>query len=152
MTDRPPYSSPPPDRDWRDTRREERRERSRYRDEVQWWPGGSWVVGLILIALGAIFLAQNFGYPIPRNWWALFILLPAFACLGGAWSMYQRHGRRMTPPVTSALVTGLILVALATIFLLDVELGKFWPVILIVMGVAALLGGGRWRQSRPPAP
>ena len=61
-----------PDREWREMRRQERDERHGH----VWRPGGSWLVGIILIGLGAIFLAQNFGYPIPHNWWALFLLLP----------------------------------------------------------------------------
>jgi peptidoglycan/LPS O-acetylase OafA/YrhL len=135
--------------DWRDRRREERFQRRQQR----WGPGrGSWVVGVVLILLGAIFLAQNFGYPVPHNWWAVFLLLPAFACLAAAWSMYQRNGGELTPPVTSALVTGVILVLLAVIFLLGIDLGKFWPLILIVLGLAALFGGTRWRQDRPPMP
>lgn len=149
MTDLPPSS--PSDRDyreWRDARRDERR---RFRRDMGWRPGGgSWVVGLVLIAIGSIFLAQNFGYPVPHNWWAFFLLIPAMACFGGAWSMYQRSGRQVTPPVTSTFLTGLVLTGLAAVFLLGIDLGKFWPVILIVVGVAALFGGRRWGPNPPP--
>src|SRR5580704_15125333 len=117
-----------PDRDWREMRRQERDERHAH----MWRPGGSWLVGIILIGLGAIFLAQNFGYPLPNNWWALFLLLPAFASFATAWSMYQRNGSQLTPPVTSALLTGVFLVLLSGVFLLGIDLGKFWPLILIV--------------------
>ena len=141
----PPMSSPPP-RDWREARREERYERRLQRFGTG---GGAWIGGVILIALGAIFLAQNFGYPLPRNWWALFILLPALGCFGGAWSIYQRQGG-MTPAATRMILSGLILVGLAAIFLFGVDLGKFWPVILIALGVGALLSGGRPRSNRPP--
>jgi peptidoglycan/LPS O-acetylase OafA/YrhL len=140
----PQSTSPPPD--WRAMRREERYSRRHYR-----WGGWSWLIGLILIVLGAIFLAQNFGYPVPQNWWAIFILLPAFGALGAAWSMYQRNGGELSPPVTSALVTGVVLAALAFIFLLGVDLGKFWPRSLIGIGIAAIAGGSRWRQNRPPS-
>ncbi len=144
-----PHTSPPPDRDWRDMRRDERWESRRYRRDTGWGGGGSWVVGLILIALGALFLAQNFGYPIPHNWWAVFLIVPALASFGSAWSMYQRNGRRTSPPVTAAFLTGLVLAGLAAVLLLDIQVGKFWPVLLIVFGLAVLLGGGRWRQLPP---
>ena len=137
---------PTPDQDWRDLRRQQRYARRQNR----WRPGGSWLVGVILIALGAVFLAQNFGYPVPNNWWAIFILIPAFVCLGAAWSMYQRSGGEATSSVVSSLVAGLLLVAVAVAFLLNIDLGKFWPLILIAIGVMALLGTGRWRQHRPP--
>jgi hypothetical protein len=147
MTDRPP---PPPGRDWRDLRRDDRWARREFQGDASWGAGGSWIVGLILIALGVIFLAQNFGYGLAGNWWALLILLPAFACFAGAWSMYQRNGGNLTPPVTSAAVAGIFLAALALILFRGVELARFWPIILIVLGLAALFSGGRWRSNRPP--
>jgi O-antigen/teichoic acid export membrane protein len=147
MTEQP---RPPPQGDRRDTRREERWDWREFRREMYSGHGGSWVIGLILIALGLIFLVANLGYPVPTNWWALLILIPALACFGGAWSMHRRNGGQLTPPVTSAAVTGVFLVALALIFFRAGGLGGFWPVILIVLGAAAVLGGGRWRQSRRP--
>lgn len=42
---------------------------------------GTWIPGIVLIGLGLIFLVQEyFGYQI-HNWWALFILIPAFFTL-----------------------------------------------------------------------
>jgi peptidoglycan/LPS O-acetylase OafA/YrhL len=134
-----------PDQDWRDLRRQERNAR-----QHRWRGGGSWLAGVILIAVGIVFLAQNFGYPVPNNWWAVFILIPAFVSFGAAWSMYQRNGGRATSGVASAFVAGLLLLALAVAFFLNIDLGKFWPLILIALGVVALLGNGRWRQQRPP--
>jgi hypothetical protein len=38
------------------------------------------------------------------------------------------------------------LAGLSAMFLLDIDLGKFWPLVLIVFGVMVLLGG-RWRPG-----
>jgi peptidoglycan/LPS O-acetylase OafA/YrhL len=134
--------------DWRDMRGEERWGRRQARREARWGLGGSWVVGLILIALGLVFLAQNFGYPIPRNWWAFFILIPAVASFVAAFNMYRANGNAVTPSVRGSIIGGLVLVALTVIFLLGIDFGKLWPVILIVLGLAALVGGW-WRPSAP---
>ena len=64
--------------------------------------------------------------------------------------MYQRNGGEVSPPVTSSLIAGVLLAALAGIFLLGIDIGKFWPLILIVLGLGALFGGGRWRHRQPP--
>ena len=147
MADTTPNTPPP---DWRDMRRRSATSAGATASSAGRGARRLGIAGVILIALGVIFLAQNFGYPVPHNWWAIFILLPAFAAFAAAWSMYQQNGGEMSPPVTSALIAGLLLSGLAAIFLLGVDLGKFWPIILIVLGVGALLGGGRWRQNRPP--
>jgi hypothetical protein len=127
------------------------------RREGHWGPfgphpgrNGPVIAGVILVALGVIFLAQNFGYPVPRNWWAIFILLPAAAALSAAWSMYQRNGGVITPPVRGSLTIGIVLTGLAVLFLLGIEIGKFWPVILIIVGGALLFGTGWRRGDGPP--
>ena len=131
-----------PQRDWRDMRREERDLRRAGRGN---WHGGPWIGGVLLIALGVGFLARNFGYPLPQNWWALFLLLPGLAALSTAWSIYQRNGQQLNGGARSALIGGLILVLLSFLFFFDVNFGKFWPVILIVIGVS-VLAGGTWRR------
>ena len=76
-------------------RREARRQRREERREALGVSGGStWVVGLILIILGGAFLMQNIGiFNIPfTNWWALFILIPAFGSLDRAYRAYKQAG------------------------------------------------------------
>ncbi len=97
-------------------------------------------VALLLIALGAIFLLQNFQVlPVLHNWWALFILLGTAGAWGSAWRIYQNNGRRVTPAVTGAFIGGLFPLAVALIFLFDLSWGTLWPVFLIIAGVAVLV-------------
>lgn len=138
MTDTP---IPPPPPDWREQRRAERA----YRREMRWSSGsGAWVGGTILIVLGVLLLLNNLGFYLPRHWWALFLLIPAFGSFASAWSMYQSAGSA-TAPVRGAFVGGCILVLLTVLFLIDFEWGKYWPVILILLGIA-VLGGSVWRR------
>ncbi len=45
---------------------------------------GSWF-GFALIAVGVLFLVQNYlGYEL-HNWWALFVLIPAVGFFSSAW-------------------------------------------------------------------
>lgn len=99
----------------------------------------AWLGGLVLIGLGLIFLFQNVSGKIFTNWWALFILIPAFSTLANAWRAY-RHGG-FTARVTGNLVGGLNLLFVALIFLFNWNWGRVWPVFLIVIGGGALLGG-----------
>ncbi len=129
------------------TRREERREQRGARRDARWGKGGAWVGGVILIALGVIFLLQNFGFPVPSNWWAIFIMIPGIAALGGAWSIYEREGA-WTSGAAGALVAGLIMVGMSLVFFFGFDFGKFWPVILILLGIAAL-SGTSWPRKHP---
>ena len=99
---------------------------------------GAWVGAVVLIGLGVIFLLQNFGLFHIGNWWALFILLGTAGAWGSAWRIYQNNGRRVTPAVTGAFIGGLFPLAVALIFLFNLNWGTIWPIFLIIAGVAVL--------------
>lgn len=143
MSDRTPPPPPPPPqppRSWREMRREERWQRR----EARWGTGGGWMFGAILILLGVLFLLRNMGYELPSHWWALFLLIPAAASFYAAWATYQREGVA-TAPVRGGIIGGAILVLLTLAFLIDFEWGRYWPVVLILLGVAAI-GTGMHRR------
>jgi len=99
----------------------------------------AWPAGAVLIILGVIFLVINLtGFSID-NWWAVFILIPAFGSLAAAWRMYQSSGGRFTAAARGPLIGGLILLTVASVFLFDLDWGAIWPVFLIVIAVAVLL-------------
>lgn len=102
--------------------------------------GGAWVPGLILIGIGAFFLLRNFTDFDLENWWALFILIPAFGSLGKFMSSYRRSGR-IGDDARGALIGGLIMLFVAAIFLFGLDWGAVWPVFLIIAGLGALLSG-----------
>jgi len=97
-----------------------------------------WVGGAILILLGLIFLLQNLGIRFLYNWWAVFILIPAFWAYVAAWNIYQDHGR-ITRGAAGSLAVGFLLTIVALIFLFNLAFGLFWPVVLIAGGLALLL-------------
>ncbi|MEA2662368.1 MAG: hypothetical protein QOH08_1940 [Chloroflexota bacterium] len=102
---------------------------------------GSWLPGIILIVLGAIFLAENYFGTTLRNWWALFILIPAAATLTVAYG-HWRDGD--TSAATGPLIAGAGFVFLTVAFLLDLPIGQLWPVFLIIAGLGLLLGRRGW--------
>lgn len=98
----------------------------------------SWVAGVILIAIGLVFLATNLGGFALNNWWALFILIPAAFTFGNAFTDYKENGR-LTKKGRGDLTGGLIMSFIGCIFLFGWDWGKIWPVFLIIGGISALL-------------
>lgn len=100
----------------------------------------AWVPGLVLIGIGALFLLNNFTDFELRNWWALFILIPAFASLGNFWRVYRGEGR-LSGDARGSLIGSLILFFVAAVFLFGWSWGAVWPFFLIIAGLGALLSG-----------
>lgn len=100
----------------------------------------NWVPGVILIAIGVIFLFTNLTGFYLHNWWALFIMIPAVKNFGSAWGSYQRHGR-FTKSARGSMTGGMILTLIASAFLFSLDWGLVWPFFLIIGGVAALFNG-----------
>jgi cation transport ATPase len=131
-------STPPPVyRDWREQRRAEHWARREARWQRHAGRSYGWIGGAILILLGVTFLLQNLGLPYLPNWWALFILIPAFWAYVAAWNIYQDHSR-LTRGGAGSLTVGILLTILALVFLLNLDVGLFWPVLLIVGGLVLL--------------
>ncbi len=140
-TPTPGQNTPPPAPiDWREQRRAERMARH----EEHWQRHGSlrrtWIWGLILVFLGVALLFENLHIALLVNWWALFILIPAFWSYVGAWDTYQANSR-ITRRVASSLTVGILLTILAFELLLNLTVGVYWPVLLIAGGLALMLTG-----------
>lgn len=145
MSTNQPDSNPAPD--WRELRRQEREQRHAARAERRTWHGNNaWVGGVILIVLGIVLMLQNFGAFTLRNWWALFILIPAVGSLATAWNIYTRRAGKFTAAVSGPLVGGLVLIAVTVTFLFDLNWGIVGPLLLILLGVGALVGAMAWRD------
>ncbi|HEX6306274.1 MAG TPA: hypothetical protein VFZ76_18890 [Anaerolineales bacterium] len=130
------YGSEPQHYDRREARREARRERREARRTGS-YTGGGWIGGAILIIIGLVFLLRNTTAFELDNWWALFILIPAFGSFATAWNSYQNSGR-ITAAVRGPLIGGLILLFVSMAFLFGLDFGLLWPVFLILGGLALL--------------
>ncbi len=101
---------------------------------------GAALGGLILIAVGVIFLLQNMGRMGPNfNWWALFILIPAASSLWAAWLAFVRGGLRFNAAVRGSLGGGIIILTVALLFLTGLDWSVWWPAMVIVPGVAIFI-------------
>ena len=92
-----------------------------------------------MILLGLIFLFQNFGALRLTNWWALFILIPAIASFANAWNVYQDNGGRLTAAARGSLIGGFVLVLITAAFLFSLNVGIYWPIFLVLGGLALLV-------------
>lgn len=129
-------SVPEPERLSRHEARRQRREQ-RLSDPSR---RGAWIVGLILIILGSMFLMRTTGIlDVPlTNWWALFILIPAVGAYSTAWHIYQEEGR-LNGTTRSSLLVGLVLTFVTLMFLFEISWTYIGPILIIVVGIALVL-------------
>jgi cation transport ATPase len=141
MNDQNLSTTPPADQPPTDSRAAHRAERAEWREQRRTWRrsgGGAWLGGLILIALGVIFLLQNFSGFHFNNWWALFILIPAISSLSSAWYFYRQAGR-LNRSARGALFSGLVLLLITATFLFELNWNLVLPLLLIALGLGLLI-------------
>ncbi len=139
----------PPDwralRDQEHERRRAQREQARAERRAAGGSIGSFV-GVILIAVGVILILQNlYSFPL-RNWWALFILIPAAGSLATAWGLFTRGGV-FGPAVIGPFIAGIVLLAVTAAFLFELNWTILGPVLLILIGVGALVSAVLWPRG-----
>jgi len=134
----PALIPPTADQEGRDTHRSAREARREERRAQRSSSGTAWVGGVVLIVLGVIFLLQNVRGFTLNNWWALFILIPAFGSFADAWNTY-RQTARLNRRVRGALISGCVFLLITAAFLFNWNWGLVLPVLLIIWGVTLLL-------------
>ena len=134
----PAPTPPTPEQDWRDMRRSEREARREARHAQRGSNNTAWIGGVILIVLGVVFLLQSMRGFYLNNWWALFILIPAFGSFADAWNAYRQNGR-VSRRVRGALVSGCVFLLITATFLFNWNWGVVLPILLIIWGVSLLL-------------
>ena len=105
-------------------------------------------ISLIFIGGGAIVLLNQAGVlSFELNWWALFILLPAFGALSGAYNRYLATNNLFEMGVMMPALIGLFMVALAFNLLIgngwNFNWSLYWPIILILIGLGMIFGRSR---------
>jgi hypothetical protein len=110
------------------------------RERVARRRNGSWLIGLILIAIGAVFLLQNAGVSLGAHWWALFIMIPAAGCAAAAWRSFEGAGYRYIQPMSGPLTGFVVLTFIAVMIFFSLSWSLLWPIFIIIAGLAALFG------------
>jgi drug/metabolite transporter (DMT)-like permease len=117
-------------------------------DKLYIGPSSKLWIGLALIASGAIILINQMNIlSFQLNWWALFILFPAFGALSSAYNRYRSTNDPFEMSVMIPALVGLFMLLLLASLLLsnaiNMNLKVYWPIILIVLGLGLIIGRGR---------
>lgn len=101
---------------------------------------GSFAFGLVIIALGVLLLLGSLGV---LDTGYVFRWIPSLFILLGVWMLVKSRFQRVGGPILIVVVAALI-----QIMVLGVDLGRYWPVILIAIGAAVLINSFRSRGGR----
>jgi hypothetical protein len=97
---------------------------------------------IAIIAIGLLFLADNLGYELAfldrGNWWAVIILLAAFAPLTHAYERYRSSGR-IDAEVMYSMLSAAAVVLVGVLFLFGLDWSTWWPLFVILGGLFTLV-------------
>lgn len=98
--------------------------------------------GIIVIAIGLLFLLDRSGitdFSRLLMWW------PSLIILFGVWRLIASGFRSRFLPIALIAIGAFLQVGQLG---LDIDFGRYWPVILIAVGIVILTGGMRRRRRR----
>ena len=99
--------------------------------------------GLFLVFVGgAIFLSKVLGIQL-ENWWALFILVPALTMFGIGWAIPRPDNGRFHLISRLFFATGLVVLVVAGMFLMNLDWSVWWPLMIVTPGVSLIIASGR---------
>lgn len=127
-----PEGKIPTYREWREQRREWRKER---REARHGFPFHGLFLGLVLVLLGVLFLLSQAGWVTGDAWWqSLLIGLGVISILNG---MAYYHNPAYRWGSYGKFIVGIVMIIIGTLFILGSS--QWWPVALIVAGIAFLI-------------
>jgi hypothetical protein len=110
---------------------------------------------VFVIGIGLLFLLRNLGIGIPfldtQNWWAWIMLIAAIAPLARAIELYRQDGR-ISGAVVHHLVVAAAIALVAVFFILNLSWNLWWPLLMILAGIAMLGGGADCRTGSRQTP
>ena len=103
--------------------------------------------GLILVWLGISFYLAQSGYVSWDKWWQIFLVGLGVVLIFQGLLRYAKSRR----PFTGPIIGGAILIVIGLAFFVGTEVGNFWPLILVAIGIAVLVSAiaGRRRVPNP---
>jgi hypothetical protein len=104
-------------------------------------PGRSaWFVGVVLIIVGLAFIVERLDLPYIKegNWWAVFLFIPIAAILDDIFRIVSSGSEGKAGAIASKMVGLCAVATVMVIFLFGINLGIYWPVLLIAAGVVFL--------------
>jgi hypothetical protein len=105
--------------------------------KISYWSGS------FLVALGVILFVLNGLMVSVENWWAWFILAPAFVLFYWGRVVGQQANGRLPFLARFNFATGLIILVVAVMFLINLDWSVWWPMMLITPGLALIIAGGK---------
>lgn len=92
--------------------------------------------GILLVLSGMFFFHNFFGWSSSGNTWPIYLFAVAF----GLFELYLFGGKQWGLLIPITVLTGLGLIFTFSNFIVLLNLGRFWPFVLILIGLALLFG------------
>lgn len=97
------------------------------------------VFAAVYILVGTALVVSNLTDYSIKNWWALFMLIPAGFMFMTVWRDYQENGR-ITRKSSGVIIPGALMLVVIAIFLFNLSWAIIWPAAIVAMGLSMLLG------------